>query len=90
MIATTPQIFDLWQDPQERYDIFMNNYTESTWTAVTISEAFKKVMMTYMKYPPRKVQGVSIPYVSLGQYELLKSFQEQLQNEGFKFTIPVE
>ena len=27
-VATVPQIFDLWQDPQERYDIFMNNYTE--------------------------------------------------------------
>jgi arylsulfatase A-like enzyme len=29
-VATAPQIFDLWQDPQERYDIFMNNYTERT------------------------------------------------------------
>ena len=28
-IATVPQIFDLWADPQERYDIFMNNFTES-------------------------------------------------------------
>jgi arylsulfatase A-like enzyme len=90
MIATAPQIFDLWQDPQERYDIFMNNYTESTWAAVTMMDAFKKVMATYLKYPPRKVQGLSIPYVSLGQYELLKSFQEQLGNEGFKFNIPVE
>ena len=33
-VATVPQIFDLWQDPQERYDIFMNNYTERTWTMV--------------------------------------------------------
>jgi arylsulfatase len=23
-----------WQDPQERYDIFMNNFTEHTWTMV--------------------------------------------------------
>ena len=90
MIAITPQIFDLWQDPQERYDIFMNNYTERTWTGVTFSEAFKQVMTTYLKYPIRKPQGLSIPYVSLGQYELLKSFQEQLGNQGFKFTIPVE
>ena len=30
-IATVPQVFDLWADPQERYDIFMNNFTESTW-----------------------------------------------------------
>lgn len=37
-VATVPQIFDLWQDPQERYDIFMNNYTERTWTLVTFNE----------------------------------------------------
>jgi arylsulfatase A-like enzyme len=41
-VAIVPQVFDLWQDPQERYDIFMNNYTERTWTLVTISEAIKK------------------------------------------------
>ena len=35
-VATVPQVFDLWQDPQERYDIFMNNYTERTWVMVTI------------------------------------------------------
>ena len=38
-VATVPQIFDLWQDPQERYDIFMSNFTERTWTMVPISEA---------------------------------------------------
>ncbi len=35
-VATVPQVFDLWQDPQERYDIFMNNYTERTWVMVTV------------------------------------------------------
>jgi hypothetical protein len=35
-VATVPQIFDLWADLQERYDIFMNNYTEHTWTLVTV------------------------------------------------------
>src|SRR4051812_15680162 len=30
-------------DPQERYDIFMNNYTERTWTLVTISEEVSKL-----------------------------------------------
>lgn len=24
-VVTLPQLFDLWGDPQERYDIFMNN-----------------------------------------------------------------
>ena len=27
----SPEVFDLRADPQERYDIFMNNFTESTW-----------------------------------------------------------
>ena len=34
-------MFDLWQDPQERYDIFMNNYTERTWALVTINNAIE-------------------------------------------------
>ena len=50
-VAIVPQVFDLWQDPQERYDIFMNNYTERTWTLVTIGEAVKELMKTYAKYP---------------------------------------
>ena len=36
-VATAPQIFDLWQDPQERYDLFMTNWTERTWTMVTVT-----------------------------------------------------
>jgi hypothetical protein len=27
-VATIPQVFDLWQDPQERYDIYMTNWPE--------------------------------------------------------------
>ena len=67
-----PQVFDLWQDPQERYDIFMNNYTERTWTMVTISEAIKKLMKTYVKYPPRKLQSETYtgPIHALGLREI--------------------
>lgn len=90
MISLCPQVFDLWADPQERYDIFMNNYTETTWTGVMITQAFKEIMATYLKYPPRKAQGLSIPNVTLGQYELLMSFKERLEDEGFKFRIPIE
>jgi arylsulfatase A-like enzyme len=58
-VATVPQVFDLWQDPRERYDIFMNNYTERTWVMITISDAIKELMKTYVKYPPRKLQSQS-------------------------------
>src|SRR5499426_3439557 len=56
-IATVPQIFDLWQDPQERYDIFMTNWTETTWIAPVFAQEMEKVMATFIKYPPRKMQS---------------------------------
>ncbi len=58
-VATVPQIFDLWADPQERYDIFMNNFTEHTWAMVPISDAINKLMKTYVQYPPRKLQSLT-------------------------------
>ena len=56
-VATVPQVFDLWADPQERYDIFMNNFTERTWMGVVMEQELQRIMATYIKYPPRKVQS---------------------------------
>jgi len=88
-VAVAPQIFDLWQDPQERYDIFMNNYTERTWTLVTISEEIKKLMMTYIKYPPRKMQsmGYTGP-LELSKYQQFKWVREQLEKDGINIPLP--
>jgi arylsulfatase len=88
-VAIVPQVFDLWQDPQERYDIFMNNYTEHTWTLVTISQAIKELMKTYIKYPPRKMQGegYSGP-LTLSNYERFQWVREQLGKEGIKIPLP--
>ena len=88
-VATVPQIFDLWADPQERYDIFMNNYTEHTWTLVTISAATKELMQTYVKYPPRKQQSEAYSGpITLQQYERFQSMRETLQKEGFSIPMP--
>jgi len=87
--ATVPQIFDLWQDPQERYDIFMNNYTERTWTLVTINQAVQEKMKTYVKYPPRKLQSeVYTGPITLSQYQRLEYVRKMLQNEGIKIPLP--
>ena len=88
-VATVPQVFDLWQDPQERYDIFMNNYTERTWTMVTISEAIKDLMKTYVEYPPRKLQseGYTGP-ITLTQYQRFQAVRERLANEGIELPMP--
>jgi arylsulfatase A-like enzyme len=88
-VATVPQVFDLWQDPQERYDIFMNNYTERTWTLVTISAAIKKLMETYVQYPPRKLQSESYAGpITLSNYQKLQSVRESLAKEGINLPMP--
>jgi arylsulfatase A-like enzyme len=88
-VATVPQVFDLWQDPQERYDIFMNNYTERTWTMVTISQAIKDLMMTYVKYPPRKIQSETYTGpLTISNYEKFEWLRTQLGKEGFHLTMP--
>lgn len=88
-VATVPQVFDLWQDPQERYDIFMNNFTERTWMGVVMEEELKKIMATYVKYPPRKVQsyGYTGP-ILLSDYERLQSVREILAKDGVSIPLP--
>ena len=88
-VATVPQVFDLWQDPQERYDVFMNNYTEHTWTLVTINAAVKELMKTYAQYPPRKVQSETYTGpITLSQYERLQYVRDMLSKEGISIPMP--
>ncbi len=88
-VATIPQIFDLWQDPQERYDIFMNNYTEHTWTMIPINNAAQNLMKTYLKYPPRKMQSmVYTGPITISQYEKFKWVQQALEKDGFNLPMP--
>nr|WP_245435559.1 arylsulfatase [Microvirga calopogonii] len=88
-VATVPQVFDLWQDPQERYDIFMNNFTERTWMGVVMEEELKKIMATYVQYPPRKVQsyGYTGP-VTLSDYQRFQTVREELAKDGFHIPLP--
>jgi arylsulfatase len=88
-VATVPQVFDLWADPQERYDIFMNNFTERTWMGVVMEQELKKIMATFVKYPPRKVQsyGYTGP-ITLSNYERFEWVRDQLKKEGFNIPLP--
>jgi len=88
-VATVPQVFDLWADPQERYDIFMNNYTERTWTLVTINQEVAKLVKTYVQYPPRKLQSeVYTGPITLTQYQRLQYVRDMLKNEGISLPLP--
>jgi len=88
-VATVPQVFDLWQDPQERYDLFMNNFTERTWMMVPIGEAINALMKTYVQYPPRKLQSLTYTGpVTLSNYQKFQWVREQLQKEGISIPLP--
>jgi len=88
-VALVPQIFDLWQDPQERYDIFMNNFTERTWAMIPMAEETKKLMMTYAKYPPRKLQSVGYTGpITISNYQRFQWMREMLEKEGISIPIP--
>jgi len=88
-VATIPQIFDLFQDPQERYDLFMTNWTERTWTMVPISAAIKELMQTYVKYPPRKLQSMGYDGpITLSNYQKFQYVREMLQKDGIDIPLP--
>ena len=88
-VATVPQVFDLWADPQERYDIFMNNFTEHTWAMVTISEEITKLMKTYVDYPPRKLQSESYSGpLTISNYQKFQWVRDELAKGGVDLTLP--
>ncbi len=88
-VATVPQIFDLLADPQERYDLFMNNFTERTWTMVPVEIALKKLMKTYVEYPPRKLQSMGYDGpIELSKYQKFQWIREELKKEGINLALP--
>jgi arylsulfatase len=88
-VATVPQVFDLWADPQERYDLFMNNFTEKTWFLPTVQDVTREFMKTYVKYPPRKQQSDSYTGpITIQDYERYQNVREALEKQGFSIGTP--
>jgi arylsulfatase A-like enzyme len=55
-----PELFDLWQDPGERYDIFMTSWAEKTWQAPQMGAKALSLLPTYRQYPNRAVQSAGL------------------------------
>jgi arylsulfatase A-like enzyme len=88
-VATVPQVFDLLADPQERYDIFMTTFTESTWAVVPANESVAKLMKTYVKYPPRKLQSETYTGpITISPYQRFESIRKELEKQGFSIGLP--
>lgn len=84
-VAAAPVIYDLWQDPQERYDLFMNSFTEKTWTMVIFNDAVSKLMKTYAEYPPRKLQSEAYTGpMTIERFRKIDEIKELLKKKGVK------
>lgn len=82
-VATVPAIYDLWQDPQERYDLFMNSFTEKTWTMVLFTLAQQKLMKSYVDYPPRPLQSESYAGpLGITQFRTIQRAKELMKEKG--------
>lgn len=82
-VATVPAIYNLWQDPQERYDLFMNSFTEKTWTLVIFNKATQDLMKTYVDYPPRPLQSeVYTGPLEITQFRNLEKVKALLKEKG--------
>jgi arylsulfatase A-like enzyme len=58
--AEAPELFDLWQDPQERYDIFMAKWTEKTWMIGPIGQKAMALLASYKQFPNRPLQSLTL------------------------------
>lgn len=56
--AEGPRLYDLWQDPQERYDILMTHWTEKTWMMGPIGQMAQELLASYQEHPNRPIQTV--------------------------------
>lgn len=82
-VATVPAIYDLWQDPQERYDVFMNSYTEKTWTLPIFNKATQELMKTYNEYPPRPLQSeVFAGPMEITRYRTIQEVKMLMEEKG--------
>ena len=74
---------------QERYDITMNNFTETTWIAPLMGEELNKLMKSFVQYPPRKLQseGYTGP-VTISAYQKFEWLRNELKKEGVHLTMP--
>jgi arylsulfatase len=67
----------------------MNNFTERTWAMVPITDAIKKLMKTYVDYPPRKIQSMTYTGpITISNYERFEWVRKQLGEEGINLPMP--
>jgi arylsulfatase len=90
-VATVPAIYDLWQDPQERYDLFMNSFTEKTWTLPIFNKATQELIQSYVQYPPRPLQGETYTgEMGITRFRNIQEAKKLLEQKGIKLPNEIK
>ena len=90
-VATVPAIYDVWQDPQKRYDLFMNGFTEKTWTLPIFNKATQDLMKTYVEFPPRPLQGETYSGpMEINRFRNLQEAKKMLDQKGIKLPDDIK
>jgi len=87
-IATVPAIYNLWEDPQERYDVFMTTGRENTWTMPSFGEEMKKVIGTFKQYPPRPLQSETFSgEMTIDRFRIIQKLVPELKAKGVEIDM---
>jgi arylsulfatase len=67
----------------------MNSFTEFTWIAPVMEEEIKKIMKSYIDYPPRKLQsyGYTGP-VTISNYQKFQWIRENSRRKAYTSRCP--
>lgn len=82
-VATMPAVYNLWEDPQERYDIFMTTGRANDWTAPFFMAELEKVVKSFEEYPPRPMQSLAYTgEMTINKFRLIKRLRKAAVKAG--------
>jgi arylsulfatase len=71
------------------YDLLMNNLTERPWMAKSMGVELKKLMGTFVKYPPRNLRSLGYRGpIMISEYQRLEWLRDQMKKEGVNLSLP--
>ena len=83
-----PAIYNLWEDPQERYDVFMTTGRENTWTLPSFGEEMKKVITSFKQYPPRPLQSETFSgEMTIDRFRIIQKLVPELKAKGVEIDM---
>jgi arylsulfatase len=82
-VATMPAVYNLWEDPQERYDIFMTTGRANDWTAPFFMAELEKVVKSFEEYPPRPMQSLAYTgEMTINKFRLIQRLRKAAVKAG--------